>query len=276
MLGKRTANILKKRATRKKLKKLLSLVLTLAFVIGFVGVLYYTLNKVAGSQKGVATIEEFLPAESQISSLVAEIQTAVEEGNYEFALERIKEGLETNPDENALRRLQALLMDDLEIDFRFNYLPGRRRQISARSTSTDLALTDKDPYYMLIHVSEKCYIYLCQLQSSGKLVKLFPNSKYVPTSNPVPGGPIRIPDGYDWFYLDDLPGTETVYLIASRWQQDSLEKLFAQLESERDAQMEKQIIQKIISRLESEGKATDDVPGLVYAKHQFKHEVSQP
>ena len=265
MLGNRTAKILKKRTQRKKVQRLVRVALTLAFIIGFTGVLYYVFHQSVVSRKPDETI-------SQPSGLVPEVRAAIDEGNYEFAMERIGERLEMNPDDNVFQKLQALLMERLEIDLRFNYLPGRRSQITTRSTSAELVLTKNDPYYLVIHSSEKCYLYLCQLQSSGKLVKLFPNSKHVPTSNPVPGGPIRIPDGYDWFYLDDIPGNETIYLVASRWRQNFLEKLFAQLESERDAEKERQIIQKIVSRLEREEQATDNIPGLVSAKYQFRHE----
>ncbi len=203
---------------------------------------------------------------------IDEVSQAMVDAEYDVAMEKLQKKLKEYPDDRALQNLYSQLTDSLKIDFKFNYLPGRRREIATRGPLDEIVLTQKDPYYLIVHSSEKCFLYLFQLQSSGELAKLFPNSRYVPTSNPVPGGPIRIPDGSDWFYLDDVPGTETLYLLASRWRQEGLETLVGRLESEENAKKKKEIIETILSRMEREEQATDRVPGLVFAKQQFKHE----
>jgi hypothetical protein len=203
-----------------------------------------------------------------------EISQAMREGKYDIALEKLQAELAVNPSDADLRLLHSQLMDELRIDFKFNYLPGRRGQVMTQQTSPGVFLTEKDPYYLIVQSAEPCYLYLFQLQSSGELTELFPNKKYVPTVNPVPGGPIRIPDGYGWFYLDDVPGTETIYLLASRWQQSEIESLSARLEVGKDSEEKAMTTRDILSRLQREEGAADKLPGLAFAKHQFRHELS--
>jgi hypothetical protein len=208
------------------------------------------------------------------SATYQEIVQSISKGQYGDAVERLSQVLKTNPGLKGLKDLNSQLMDELNVDFKFNYLPGRRRQIMTRQTSPGVVLTQKDPYYLIVNSSEPCYLYLFQLQSSGELAQLFPNKKYAPTVNPVPGGPIRVPDGYDWFYLDDVPGTETIYLLASRWQQSEIETLSARFELEKDSEQKAVTTKDILSRLQREEGAADKLPGLAFAKHQFRHEVS--
>ena len=272
MFRSKTSDIIKKRRLRERINRVLKLVITLVLLVGFTGILYRVIRKSEHSVKPGSDIENLSGEDSLVSESVAEVARAVEDGNYALARKRIEDRLRKSPDDREIKKLKSLLMGSLEVNFKFNYLPGRRRQISTRGPSADLVLTRKDPYYLIVHPSDKCFLYLFQLESSGELAKLFPNSKYVPTPNPVPGGPIRVPDGYEWFYLDDTPGTETIYLIASRWRQKALETLCAKLESEDDTYQKREIIREILFRLEREAQTTDDIPGLVFAKHQFRHE----
>ena len=260
MFESRTSNIIKKRRLREKINRILKPVIILVLFVALIGVSYHLIRR-SGSG-------EYLPG----SALVAEVAKAIDDGNYALAKTRIEEGLRKTPNDSEMNKMRLLLTEDLEIDFKFNYLPGRRRQITTREISDQVVLTREDPYYLIVHSSDKCFLYIFQLQSSGELARLFPNSRYVPTSNPVPGGPIRIPDGYEWFYLDDTPGTEMIYLVGSRWRQKILEELCAQLESEDRVNEKAEIIRKILSRLEREEQATESIPGLVFAKHQFRHE----
>ncbi|MCJ7634816.1 DUF4384 domain-containing protein [Candidatus Bathyarchaeota archaeon] len=272
MFGNRTNSIIQRRIFRRKILRLLKAVLMYALIIMFIGGVYYVLHKRQTFAKHDVGIEGAPSGRAPVSSQVTEVVAAINEGNYDLAKAKIEEELKRDPGNSEMKRWQSLLMRNLEIDFKFNYLPGRKQQITTRGTSPGAALTQKDPYYLNVHSFDQCFLYLFQLQSSGELAKLFPNSKYVPTSNPVPGGPIRIPDGYDWFYLDDTPGTETIYLVASRWRQKTLEMLCAKLESEDKVEEKRKIIKEILFRLEREERSTESIPGLTFGKYQFKHD----
>jgi len=200
---------------------------------------------------------------------IERIQETIINAEYDTAKELIARGLKANPSDNSLKDWQSKLMDELKINFKFRYLPGRRRDI-APSSSSDLVLTSEDPYYLKVHLSDKCYLYVFQLDSSGNLDQLFP-SKYVPTSNPVPPGPLRIPDGADWFYLDDVSGEETIYLVASRWENKKLEELIARLAAERELTLKRELIEQILSRLRLEKGSAKELPGLAFGEYRFLH-----
>jgi hypothetical protein len=84
---------------------------------------------------------------------------------------------------------------------------------------------------------------------------------------------LRIPDGPDWFYLDNIPGTEYIYLVATRWRHEAIEELIAKTKAERDPELKRELIERILQRLDLENKATEGIPGLVFGMLQFKHEA---
>jgi uncharacterized protein DUF4384 len=204
------------------------------------------------------------------SPIATQVNEAVVDGNYSEALKFLNQGLEKEPDNIALNKIQSQLMEELSIDFKFHYLPGRRSH-ATNISSGDATLTSDDPYYLTLHISDPCYLYVYQVDSSGALARLFPNSEYVPTPNPVPPGPLRMPDMPDWFYLDDVTGFETIYLVASYWPQRRLEGLAEKIRAEKDSQERRQLTEQFLQRLEIENQATDGLPGLVFGSYQFMH-----
>ncbi|MFX0198529.1 MAG: DUF4384 domain-containing protein [Candidatus Hodarchaeota archaeon] len=100
----------------------------------------------------------------------------------------------------------------------------------ARSVLDGDTLTQNDNYKVTFRCNEKCYMYIVQLDSTGKMDPIFP-SKHSPGGNPVePQLVYSIPAGNNWFYLDENMGVETIYFIASRSRRSDLEQLFHELE----------------------------------------------
>jgi len=267
---------LKWRMFKRNLSKFLWRTLKFILVIGIMGgVVYYLAFFKRKVEKPIAIARDEHHLESYAADPVMEINKAIEESKYDFAKDEIEKKLQMNPDHIAIRTLRSKVMDSLQIDFKFNYLPHRGRAITTRNSSGEGVLTSKDPYYLVLHTAEECYLYVFQLRSSGTLVKLFPDSKYSPILNPVPSGSVRIPNGMEWIYLDNVAGTETIYVLASRWKQKNLEPLMNGLNSALHQNAKAKIIEQIIMHLEREEQATDTVPGLAFAKHQFYHEANQ-
>ena len=208
----------------------------------------------------------------EINDNIAEqIKDEIMSGEYDKAIEELNSKISEYPDDNSLKTLYSQVMDELNLDFKFNYLPGQRRGISMSNISTDLTLTKNDPYYLSFHPAEKCFVYIIQFTSSSDIIKLFPNPKYSYENNPVPSVLTRIPKDFGWFYLDNVPGLETIYLIASRWEQKELESLIANLENEKDVEKISKLKEEIRIRIQKEEQATDKIPGLVFGKYQFNH-----
>jgi hypothetical protein len=199
-----------------------------------------------------------------VSNSYTKIHNLIIAGDYDEAIALIK----ANPDDINLKKLYSQLTQELTIDFKFHYLPNRK-WLNTADTSDNLILTSKDPYYLTVHASDYCYLYIFQLSSSGDIRQLFPSNK-VPTTNPIPPGKLRIPDVPYWLYPDDVSGIEQIYLVATRWRHENLEELIAKLNAERNPIFKRKLIDKIILRLQHEDKSTDRIGGLVFGMYEFK------
>lgn len=152
--------------------------------------------------------------------------------------------------------------DTLDVEFKFYYLPASPSN-SVIERDYGAALSADEPYHLTVSASEPCHLTVLQRRSSGKLVQLFPNRKYSSLENPIPRGTLRLPENEDWIYLDEIPGTETIYLVASKWPQTVLEDVLADQSHRLSAE-----VQAYLSR---QAKAAIESPGLVYSEYQFEH-----
>lgn len=100
---------------------------------------------------------------------------------------------------------------------------------TARSIKDGDVLTQKDNYKIIFRARTECFIYIAQLDSTGKMDPIFP-SAFASEANPVrPGMAYAVPSDRQWFYLDENYGVETIYFIASRTPLQDLETLFLRL-----------------------------------------------
>jgi len=80
--------------------------------------------------------------------------------------------------------------------------------------------------------SNDCYVHIFWWDSSGQVGRLFPNPKLTQGDGQVRGGETHwLPSKgvQHWYVLDQVPGYETVYFVASRERNEKLESLFEQL-----------------------------------------------
>lgn len=202
---------------------------------------------------------------------VHEAVAARDAADYERALKLAEEGAGRRPQDQEWLDLHRELMTDLKVDFRFHYLPQRR--LPARTAGSDqVRLGPDDGYYLTVHPSDRCHLYLLRQTSAGELIRLCPNDRYVPTPNPVLAELQRVPDGFGWLRVDPGPGVEKIYLVAARWRLSALEGLLNEWEAARDPGARRSLVDKVVARLEVEGRLAERVPGLAYAFYQFHHE----
>jgi len=100
----------------------------------------------------------------------------------------------------------------------------------AVSVTDGQTLTQSDNYKILIQSQTPCYIYIAQLDATGKMDPIFP-SRVTQWKNPIQANMLYdIPTQKNWFYLDANVGVETIYFIASRTQRLDIERIFRELE----------------------------------------------
>jgi len=80
-----------------------------------------------------------------------------------------------------------------------------------------------------------CFVHILWWDSSGQVGRLFPNPQLSEGTGQVKGGQTHwLPSkegGKHWYVLDDKPGYETVYFVASRERNPKLEKLYEELQA---------------------------------------------
>lgn len=79
-----------------------------------------------------------------------------------------------------------------------------------------------------------CYVYIFWWDSSGQVGRLFPNPKLTEGSGEARAGQtywLPSKEGKYWYVLDDNPGLETIYFVASRQRNPRIEALYDELKS---------------------------------------------
>ena len=76
-------------------------------------------------------------------------------------------------------------------------------------------LQSRDHFQVHVETNKGSYIYVLLFDSQGDATQLFPDPKIEHPGFLDGGRKIAVPDKDLWFWLDENPGTETVYVLAS-------------------------------------------------------------
>ena len=92
------------------------------------------------------------------------------------------------------------------------------------SVSPDARLNSGDRIKMYLSTRHKCFFYLFHQSPEGELRLLFPAAL---PSQGLPGGTrLTVPQGEQWFELDEQTGTETFQVLVSPTPLDTIETLY--------------------------------------------------
>jgi len=84
-----------------------------------------------------------------------------------------------------------------------------------------------DKFRVIFRANTECYVYVIAVDGSAWAQGLFPTAS-TPFSNPVKAGQQHVlPEGTNWFSLDQFKGIETVFVVASRAQRKDIEHILA-------------------------------------------------
>jgi len=117
-----------------------------------------------------------------------------------------------------------------------------------------------DCFKINFETNENCYVYVLLYGSGGIAQRLFPHEQ-IHLDNAIRGGtPYALPDGENWYYLDDVRGTETVYLVASyEPMRDIADLLTRMTQADQDSKsVLSQQIQQDVGRVRTRGLDSDE------------------
>jgi len=136
----------------------------------------------------------------------------------------------------------------------------------ARRVADGDILTKNDNYKAMFRCNMQCYMYIIQLDSTGKMDPVFPSS-YFAWGNPVePHTVFSLPPENKWFYLDENNGVETIYFVASRSRRLDLEQLFSKFE-----EVNRSLVQESPVSLDSAVVITRGIEGVREGGKQTVH-----
>jgi len=124
-----------------------------------------------------------------------------------------------------------------------------------RPLTNDSVLKSGQHVGITFRPEDDCYVYILWWDSIGNVGRLFPNPKLTEGTGRVKANEtywLPSMEGERWYVLDDKPGEETVYLVASRARNPKLETLYDTLRNMSVAARQGSEGKKITGELERE------------------------
>jgi hypothetical protein len=112
---------------------------------------------------------------------------------------------------------------------------GQRREPDGNYTEVIVRegslLRSLDHFQVHVETNRAAQIYVLLFDSQGQASQLFPDPKIEQPGFIDAGRRIAIPDKDLWFWLDEQPGTETVYVLASEEPMADIRELIRKMEN---------------------------------------------
>lgn len=119
----------------------------------------------------------------------------------------------------------------LEIDLKFFYETDDNRVVPL---TDETVLKSGQHVGIAFKPNADCYVHILWWDSTGQVGRLFPNPQLTQGTGEVKGGQthwLPFKDGKHWYVLDNTPGYETVYFVASRERNPKLEELYEKMKA---------------------------------------------
>ena len=97
------------------------------------------------------------------------------------------------------------------------------------------SLRSRDNFQVHLETDRPAYVYILIYDSQNKASQLFPDAKIEQSGYVSAGKQLVLPGRDLWFWLDESPGTETIYVLASEKPMTDIRGLLAKMESADDA-----------------------------------------
>jgi hypothetical protein len=115
-----------------------------------------------------------------------------------------------------------------EVDFRWAFaaMSVQDGKNSLLPVTQDMVLKSGDQIKMMVELQRRCFVYIFHHSREDGFKLLFPYSLQQFESDYQPNRRYYVPRGEAWFRLDQNPGREVFYLLASSKRLDELEKAY--------------------------------------------------
>ena len=226
----------------------------------FVGVLYFPNHNVNGNP----------------SSWVEKIKAQLNQGNTMSAQEMLARALITYPNFKVdFLKLQGDLTTPLEMDVKVHLY---REKVGYKGDITDHAsqMMEKGPVrsgdavQLELTPHDQCFVYAFLVDARDTVFPLFPNATMF-LDNPLsPNQRYLIPPDDKGFILDNAPGQEILYVVASRWPGKDLEELIANIHS-RNEKSKPQLVEHLRTRLsQREIAQSKGLAGVLFSQYTIR------
>lgn len=138
--------------------------------------------------------------------------------------------------------------EDVRFSWAFAALQPSGSGERVQPITQDQTLKSGDKVKMLLELNQKCFVYVIHHSPQGEITLLFPYKLDQFTTDYEVRQKYYIPKGNAWFQLDEHPGRESFYLLASDKRLSMLESLLGRYESALPADrtdLSKQILAEI-------------------------------
>jgi len=96
-----------------------------------------------------------------------------------------------------------------------------------------------DKFRVMFRANTDCYVYVIAVDGSAWAQGLFPSAS-TPFANPVKAGQQHVlPEGTNWFSLDQFKGIETIFVVASRAPRQDIEQVLTTITGRERSPLEK-------------------------------------
>jgi hypothetical protein len=160
-------------------------------------------------------------------------------GNVSFAAE------DTSPSNDASGRE---LYTGVDFRWAFAVTSVQDGKIDTQPITRDMVLKSGDQIKMMVELRRRCFVYLFHDNQRDGVKLLFPYVLQQFDTDYQPERRYYIPRGDAWFRLDENPGREVFYLLASAKRLDELEKAYLRHESA-DAHLKAETAKALVDKI---------------------------
>jgi hypothetical protein len=171
-------------------------------------------------------------------------------------------GVEVVPEEERVPiELDVALLREIVVDGRSVPVPVANGEVLRDGRGRT---SEGDNLKLRFRANTRCFVYAVWVDSTAWATPLFPRSTAFELSNPVePGKEYTLPEGSQWFYLDDYRGVETLYFVASHDPIPELAETLGELVGrERPARSEGTVVGEELATLDQTANVTRGLGGV--------------